>query len=154
VFLTDTLFVLPNDMLTKVDRMSMAHGLEVRNPFLDVNVVNFLFTLPDSFKIDTNSRKKLLRDAFSDFLPPELYNRPKKGFEVPLLKWLRTDMKGVIRNELLSKQFIEEQGIFNYSAIRNLKNQLYGLNPSDVHARMWGLVVFQWWWRKTVSGKW
>jgi asparagine synthase (glutamine-hydrolysing) len=153
VFLTDTRLVLPNDMLTKIDRMSMAHGLEVRNPFLDVNVVNFLFTLPDSYKIDAKSRKKLLRDAFRDFLPAELYNRPKKGFEVPLLKWLRRDMKDIIKNELLSKQFIEEQGIFNYSAIRKLKSQLFGLNPSDVHARMWGLVVFQWWWRRTVSAK-
>ncbi|MBL7852227.1 MAG: asparagine synthase (glutamine-hydrolyzing) [Cyclobacteriaceae bacterium] len=153
ILLTDMRLVLPNDMLTKVDRMSMAHGLEIRNPFLDVNVVDFLFTLPDPFKIDGRQRKKLLQDAFRDQLPAELYNRPKKGFEVPLLKWMRKDLKGIIRDELLSKSFIEEQGIFNYPEIRKLKNQLFSISPGDIHARMWGLVAFQWWWRKTVSGK-
>lgn len=153
IFLTDMRLVLPNDMLTKVDRMSMAHGLEVRTPFLDVDVVNFLFTLPDTFKIDARMRKKLLQDAFRDMLPAELYNRPKKGFEVPLLGWMRKDMKGLIRDELLSKKFIEEQGIFDYRAIRKLKNQLFAISPGDIHARMWGLVVFQWWWRRMFSGK-
>lgn len=153
ILLTDMRLVLPNDMLTKVDRMSMAHGLEIRNPFLDVNVVDFLFTLPDHFKIDRGMRKKLLQDAFRDVLPPELYNRPKKGFEVPLLKWMRRDLKGVIRDELLSKAFIEDQGIFDYREIRKLKSQLFAISPGDIHARMWGLVVFQWWWWRTVSGK-
>jgi len=153
IFLTDMRLVLPNDMLTKVDRMSMAHGLEVRTPFLDVDVVNFLFTLPDTFKIDARMRKKLLQDAFRDMLPAELYNRPKKGFEVPLLGWMRKDMKGLIRDELLSKKFVEEQGVFDYRAIRKLKNQLFAISPGDIHARMWGLVVFQWWWRRTVSGQ-
>lgn len=148
IFLTDMRLVLPNDMLTKVDRMSMAHGLEVRNPFLDVDVVNFLFTLPDSYKIDAKMRKKLLQDTFREMLPAELYNRPKKGFEVPLLKWMRKDLKGVIKDELLSKNFIEEQGIFDYREIRKLKNQLFAISPGDIHARMWGLVVFQWWWRR------
>ncbi|MBL7847831.1 MAG: asparagine synthase (glutamine-hydrolyzing) [Cyclobacteriaceae bacterium] len=153
VLLTDMRLVLPNDMLTKVDRMSMAHAVEIRNPFLDVNVVNFLFTLPDHFKIDGRTRKKLLRDAFPGLLPAELYQRPKKGFEVPLLKWMRKDLKKIIRDELLSRQFIEEQGIFNYAEIRRLRNQLFAINPGDVHARMWGLVVFQWWWREMVRGK-
>lgn len=153
ILLTDMRLVLPNDMLTKVDRMSMAHALEIRNPFLDVNVVNFLFTLPDHFKIDGRTRKKLLRDAFPGLLPAELYQRPKRGFEVPLLKWMRKDLKKIIRDELLSRQFIEEQGIFNYAEIRRLRNKLFALNPGDVHARMWGLVVFQWWWREMVSGK-
>lgn len=148
IFLTDMRLVLSNDMLTKVDRMSMTHALEIRNPFLDVNVVNYLFTLPDHFKIDAKMRKKLLQDAFRDFLPTELYNRPKKGFEVPLLKWMRRELKHTIKNELLSKSFIEEQGIFNYAEIRKLKNRLFALSPGDIHARMWGLVVFQWWWKR------
>ncbi len=150
ILLTDMTLVLPNDMLTKVDRMSMAHGLEVRTPFLDVNVVNFLFTLPDSYKIDGKMRKKLLQETFKDMLPPELYQRPKKGFEVPLLKWLRGDMKQTIQTDLLSKTFIEEQGIFNYSEIHKLKRKLFALSPGDVHARIWGLVVFQWWWKKWI----
>lgn len=151
ILLTDMRLVLPDDMLTKVDRMSMAHGLEVRNPFLDVDVVNFLFSLPDSYKVDAGMRKKLLQDTFRDILPESLYNRPKKGFEVPLLKWLRRDMRTMIQKDLLSEKFIVEQGIFNYAEIRKLKRKLFAPSPGDVHARIWGLVVFQWWWKKWVA---
>jgi asparagine synthase (glutamine-hydrolysing) len=145
---TDTQLVLPGDMLTKVDLMSMANSLEVRVPFLDFRVVNFIFSLPDNYKIDKSLRKKVLQDAFRDILPAELYNRPKKGFEVPLLKWLRREMKSIIMDDLLSKDFIESQQIFNYSEIEKLKQQLFSANPGDIHARIWALVVFQWWWKK------
>ena len=144
----DVDLVLPNDMLTKVDLMSMAHGLEVRVPFLDYEVVNFLFSLPFDFKINKNIRKRVLQDTFRDVLPAELYNRPKKGFEVPLLKWLRKEMKSLIVDDLLSKKFIEEQGIFDVVEIEKLKRQLFASNPGDVHARIWGLIVFQNWWKK------
>ncbi|HEY0655070.1 MAG TPA: asparagine synthase (glutamine-hydrolyzing) [Chryseosolibacter sp.] len=150
ILLADVNVVLPNDMLTKVDLMSMAQGLEVRVPFLDVNVVNFIFSLPADFKINSSLRKRILQDAFRDVLPQELFNRPKKGFEVPLLKWFRKEMKSLITDDLLSKKFIEEQNIFNYVEIEKLKKQLFSNNPGDVHARIWGLIVFQWWWRKTV----
>ncbi len=150
ILLADVQMVLPNDMLTKVDLMSMAQGLEVRVPFLDYNVVNFIFSLPDDYKINASLRKRILQDAFRDMLPPELYNRPKKGFEVPLLKWFRKEMKSLITDDLLSKKFIEEQNIFSYPEIEKLKKQLFSSNPGDVHARIWGLVVFQWWWRKTI----
>jgi asparagine synthase (glutamine-hydrolysing) len=145
---TDFNLVLPNDMLTKVDLMSMANGLEVRSPFLDYELVNFAFSLPDDFKINPEIRKRIVQDAFKDMLPPELYNRPKKGFEVPLLKWLRKDMKSLIKDDLLSEKFIREQNIFDYKAINRLKRKLFSLNPGDVHARIWALVVFQWWWKK------
>ena len=151
ILLTDVQMVLPNDMLTKVDLMSMANSLEVRVPFLDYEVVNFLFSLPSNYKIDGVMRKKILQDAFRDFLPPELYNRPKKGFEVPLLKWLRKEMKAIIKDDLLSEKFIKEQGIFEYREIKKLKRKLFSFNPGDVHARIWGLVVFQWWWKKRVG---
>ena len=152
VLLTDMNMVLPNDMLTKVDLMSMAHGLEVRTPFLDVELVNFAFTLPAAFKINPKIRKRILQDAFKDFLPSELYNRPKKGFEVPLLKWLRKEMKSLIEDDLLSEKFVLEQNIFDYPAIDQLKKQLFSSNPGDVHARIWGLIVFQWWWRRFIVG--
>jgi asparagine synthase (glutamine-hydrolysing) len=145
---TDLELVLPNDMLVKVDLMSMANGLEVRVPFLDFEVVNFISTLPDEFKINKNIRKRILQDAFKDFLPKELYNRPKKGFEVPLLKWFRREMKSIITDDLLSKERIESQGIFDYPEIDRLKRQLFSRNPGDVHARIWALIVFQWWMRK------
>lgn len=148
ILLNDMSLVLPNDMLTKVDLMSMAHGLEVRVPFLDYRVVDFIFSLPDDYKINRSIRKRILQDAFRDVLPRELYNRPKKGFEVPLLKWFRTELKSLIMDDLLSEKTIIEQGIFDYSEIKKLKLQLMSSNPQDVHARIWGLIVFQTWWRK------
>jgi len=147
ILFTDTQLVLPNDMLTKVDLMSMANSLEVRTPFLDYEVVNYIFSLPVDFKINPSLRKRILQDAFKDFLPSELYNRPKKGFEVPLLKWFRKEMKSLITDDLLSRKFIEQQNIFHYAEIEKQKKQLFSSNPGDVHARIWGLIVFQWWWR-------
>ncbi len=132
--------------------MSMANSLEVRVPFLDYEVVNFIFSLPADFKINSSIRKRILQDAFRDVLPAQLYNRPKKGFEVPLLKWFRKEMRSLIENELLSKEFVTEQGVFQYSEIEKLKKQLFSNNPGDVHARIWGLLVFQWWWKKNKIG--
>ncbi|MBT1700222.1 asparagine synthase (glutamine-hydrolyzing) [Fulvivirgaceae bacterium PWU4] len=148
ILLTDMKVVLPNDMLTKVDLMSMANGLEVRVPFLDYEVVNFAFSLPSHYKINKSMRKRILQDAYRDVLPAKLYNRPKKGFEVPLLKWFRKEMRSLIMDDLLAQKKIEEQGIFNYAAIDKLKRQLFSSNPGDVHARIWGLIVFQWWRRR------
>lgn len=147
VLLTDMHMVLANDMLTKVDWMSMANSLEVRVPFLDVELVNFAFQLPSDYKINKHLRKRILQDVYRDVLPPELYNRPKKGFEVPLLRWFRTEMKSTITEDLLGRKRIEEQGIFHYPEIEKLKKQLFSSNPGDVHARIWGLVVFQQWWK-------
>jgi len=145
---TDMSLVLANDMLTKVDLMSMAHGLEVRVPFLDYRLVDFIFSLPDHYKINRSIRKRILQDTFRDVLPTELYNRPKKGFEVPLLKWFRKELKSLIMDDLLSEKTIREQGIFDYAEIEKLKLQLMSSNPQDVHARIWALIVFQWWWQK------
>ena len=150
ILLTDTSLVLPNDMLTKVDLMSMANSLEVRTPFLDFELVNFIFSLPDDYKINASIRKRILQEAYRDFLPAQLYKRPKKGFEVPLLKWFRKEMKSVITDDLLSKKRIEEQGIFHYPEIDLLKRKLFSSNPGDVHARIWGLMVFQRWWDKHI----
>jgi len=140
-------------MLTKVDWMSMAHGLEVRTPFLDFELVNFVFSLPDDFKINSSMRKRVVQDAFREMLPAELYNRPKKGFEVPMLKWLRQELRSLIEDDLLSEKTITEQGIFHYPEMQKLKSQLFTSNPGDVHARIWALVVFQWWWKKYGASK-
>ncbi len=152
ILLSDMNLVLANDMLTKVDLMSMANSLEVRVPFLDYQVVDFVFSLPDDYKITHSLRKRILQDAFRDVLPEKLYNRPKKGFEVPLLKWFRKEMKSLIVDDLLSEKTITEEGIFNYSEIEKLKRQLFSSNPQDVHARIWALIIFQWWWRKYLKG--
>lgn len=145
---TDVSMVLPDDMLTKVDLMSMANGLEVRVPFLDHEVVEFAFQLPAESKINEQMKKRIIQDAFRELLPEELYKRPKKGFEVPLLKWFRTELRGMIENDLLQDEFVREQGIFSVEEVKKLKEQLFSANPGDVHARIWGLIVFQHWWKQ------
>jgi asparagine synthase (glutamine-hydrolysing) len=153
VLLTDMKLVLENDMLVKVDRMSMSRSLEVRVPFLDHKVVDFAFSLPPEFKIDKNSRKKILKDAFKEELPEALFQRSKQGFEVPLLKWFRTDLKSMITNELLSDEFIAGQKIFNPETIEELKAQLFSKNPNDAVEKVWALIVFQYWWKKNFDAK-
>jgi asparagine synthase (glutamine-hydrolysing) len=147
VLLTDMQLVLPYDMLTKVDLMSMANSLEVRTPFLDYKVVDFAFSLPVSSKVDSNMKKRIVQDAFRPMLPPELYDRPKHGFEVPLLKWMRGELRPLIEQDLLADDFVAEQGIFDMTAVQKLKKQLFSSSPGDAHARIWALIVFQYWWK-------
>ncbi len=151
VLWSDMNMVLPGDMLTKVDRMSMANSLEVRVPFLDHELVNFVFSLPEEYKICSTHRKRILQDTFKDILPERLYKRPKHGFEVPLLSWFRNDLKSLIHNDLLSKIFVEKQGIFNSQKIEELKAKLESSNPQDATANIWGLIVFQYWWKKWIN---
>ena len=143
--------VLVNDMLTKVDSMSMANSLEVRTPFLDYNVVNFAFAIPPEFKVNKNGRKTILKDAFRNELPKELYTRNKMGFEIPLLQWFQTDLKSLIFDDLLSEKYIKDQNIFNIDAINALKAKLFSKNPEEVHAQIWALIVFQTWWKKYMN---
>jgi asparagine synthase (glutamine-hydrolysing) len=144
----DVALVLANDMLVKVDRMSMRNSLEVRTPFLDYRVVEFAFTLPVASKIDAHLKKKIIQDTFREALPKELYNRPKKGFEVPLLQWFRTDLNAYLEKEIFDEDFIRSQNIFNIPYIRSLKQRLHSANPGDVHAKIWALIVFQSFYRK------
>jgi asparagine synthase (glutamine-hydrolysing) len=145
---SDVKFLLPNDMLTKVDKMSMANSLEVRTPFLDHEIVNFAFSLKSDFKIQANIKKRIVQDAFRDILPEELYNRPKHGFEVPLLNWFKKDLNDFIFKNLLEKTKIEKQNILNYKLIQKLEKQLNSNNPSDSVASIWAIIVFQYWYDK------
>jgi asparagine synthase (glutamine-hydrolysing) len=151
ILLTDMQLVLENDMLVKVDRMSMNQSLEVRVPFLDHKIVDFAFTLPVNYKIEGKQRKKILKDAFKNMLPEELFHRKKQGFEVPLLQWFRTDLKSLITEELLEDRFIAEQRIFKPAAIKNLKKQLFSSNPNDAIAKIWALIIFQYWYKKHIT---
>ena len=147
ILLADQKLVLANDMLTKVDRMSMDNSLEVRTPFLDHTFVDFVNSLPSEYKINGKMKKRILQDAFRDDLPSELYNRPKKGFEVPLYAWCKTTFHD-LQESLLSKQFIEEQGIYKYDAITVLRNVAISPSPNDAPAQIWSLLVFQSWWKR------
>lgn len=148
VLYTDMHLVLQGDMLTKVDLMSMANSLEVRTPFLDHTVVDYVFSLPSHYKITSSVRKRILKDSCRDLIPLELINRPKHGFEVPLLKWFRNELWEMIDKDLLSESFVKEQGVFNYEEILRLKKKIFSSVPEDSAAKIWALIVFQNWWKK------
>lgn len=147
---SDLQIVLEGDMLVKIDRMSMLHGLEVRPPFLDHELVDFVMQLPSGYKIQPGNRKRILKDAFRNLLPPEIFTRKKQGFEVPLLKWFRKELRGMI-DELLDEKFLKEQNLFHPEAVKAIRKQLHSSNPGDSAARIWGLIVFQSWWKKYVK---
>lgn len=150
VLYTDLKLVLQGDMLTKVDLMSMDHALEIRTPFLDYTLVDFANSLPVDYKINSSLRKKIVQDTFRSILPKELFNRPKHGFEVPLLKWFRGELKSMITDDLLNPKFIEEQQIFDMKTIDVLLQKMFSSNPGDAAAKVWALIVFQYWWKKTM----
>ncbi|PTB94325.1 asparagine synthase (glutamine-hydrolyzing), partial [Marivirga lumbricoides] len=144
----DQQLVLQGDMLHKVDSMSMAHALEVRVPFLDHELVAFANSLPEHYKVNGKMKKRILQDAFRDKLPEKIYNRPKHGFEVPLLNWLQNQLKSEINNKWLNPDFIESQGCFDNEGIAALKKKLFSSNPGDSHAHVWALICFQEWWQR------
>ncbi len=146
---SDLDLVLAGNMLPKVDRMSMSHALEVRVPFLDHRVVEFAQGLPLSVKITKGMRKRILQEAFRDFLPPELYQRPKHGFDVPLLGGLRRGWRSQVE-ELFSDSYLEQQGVFDPRAMAQVRVRLLGSGLMDQTA-LWNLVVFQWWYKKWMS---
>src|SRR5690606_39265653 len=100
-------------------------------PFLDHELVDYVFQLPEDYKIKGKVKKRILQDAFRELLPKEIYHRSKKGFEIPLLKLLRGDLKHLVDEKLLSDEFIKEQNIFNPIAIKTLKTQLNSSQPSN-----------------------
>ena len=146
----DLKILLPGDMLTKVDLMSMANSLEVRVPFLDKEVVNFAQSLPTEFKLRESERKRIVQDAFRKILPKEIYHRPKKGFEVPLLQWMRNELLSDLDLVLFDKNHLIDQNIFSPEEVMLLRVKLMSNNPEDVHGVIWALYVFQKWYLKWI----
>lgn len=146
--IADQQYVLPNDMLKKVDLTSMANSLEVRTPFLDRSVVDFANSLPLDFKLDGRTSKKILKHAFETELPEEILYRKKRGFEIPIQDWLGDKIGDLLDSKVFSKEFIEEQGIFKYDGVSDLikigKSKRFG----DKIYLLWSLIVFQTWWNK------
>jgi len=141
---------LQDDILVKVDRASMATSLEVRAPFLDVNVVEFLCSLPARYKLRGLTRKYLLRRLMRDRLPPGIADRPKKGFGIPLAKWFRSEMRELLL-EMLDPQRLEREGIFNAAFVQRLvEDHLAGRH--DYRKELWTLTVFQLWQQRWLTG--
>ncbi len=143
IMLLDTQTYLPGDILTKVDRASMASSLETRLPFLDHNVFEFAWRLPLNYKIKDNKGKYILRSILSRHVPKELWDRPKKGFSVPLDTWLRGPLKEWA-SELLNPKKIAKQGYFNQDEIaKKWKEHQSGKhNWQDL---LWNILMFQAW---------
>jgi asparagine synthase (glutamine-hydrolysing) len=138
--------VLPDDYLTKVDRMSMANSLEVRVPFLDHKMVEFVFSISSKYKIRGLTTKYLLRKIMKDKLPEKILKGKKRGFSIPLTRWLRQDFSILIK-EFLSENDVKRRGYFNYSFIKSLSdNHLSG--KIDNSKLLWILICFEIWHRR------
>ncbi len=135
---------LPNDILAKIDHMSMANGLEVRSPFLDYRIIEWALTLPPDLKLNKDKTTKyLLKRYMSKRFDSRLANRPKQGFSIPINKWIREDL-GVLVEEYLSEKALAETGIFN---VKNVSKMLdaHRNKKASYGFEIWGLLVFMVW---------
>lgn len=146
----DQQFVLPNDMLKKVDQMSMAHALEVRVPFLDHEVVEFVNSLPDEWKVTSKKTKIILRETFKNNLPDSILTRSKKGFEIPLQSWLKEDLDNLFNASYFSKDYVEKQNLFDFQFIDVLKFEMKSGKIGERIYLVWALVVFQNWYHENI----
>lgn len=143
--------VLADDMLVKADRFSMQHGIEIRNPFLDYRVVEFAMNLPEEQKINKHGQKLILKNSFADLLPPEIFTRSKKGFELPLQKWLSNQLRAKVEQDWLNQSRIESEGILNYVQVKAIQDKAFSANPGDSAAKLWAILVFQAWWKNNAA---
>jgi asparagine synthase (glutamine-hydrolysing) len=139
----DIALVLAGDMLVKVDRMTMHHALEVRCPYLDQRVVECAAAMPGSFKLANGTGKRILRLAFADRLPAEVFARPKKGFEVPIARWLTGDLVELTRRAI-DPERLRRQGLFRPELPQQWFEDLR-TGRRDTAWSLWTMVVFQAW---------
>ena len=144
---TDLHSYLPGDILTKIDIASMANSLELRNPFMDHEVVSFAASLPLKYKQGFKSRKKILLDSCSDIIPKELLHRPKMGFGVPIARWLRNEWKGISTDILLNGKSIKD-GFFDYQSVSDILTKHQNMQ-ADYSYIIWALIIFELWYYET-----
>ncbi len=142
----DQRYYLPDDILYKVDRMSMAHSLEARPPFLDPRVVGFANRLPDHFKLRGLTSKFILRRLMRGKLPPQVLKRSKIGFDVPIHQWFRSTLRHFLL-DTLSPEAVAATGLFNPAAVQTLiRSHLE--KKSNLGYHLWGLLVLFLWMRR------
>lgn len=146
---TDLQTYLPCDLMTKVDIASMAHSLEVRQPFLDYRLVEFCASLPKAMRFRWRQPKSLLHEAFKEMLPSATWNRKKMGFGVPLARWFRGELQGFLRDSLLGPSAHCHQ-FFSKSAIEKLIAAHESRSFDNSH-RLWTLLFLEVWLQKMTS---
>jgi asparagine synthase (glutamine-hydrolysing) len=142
----DQKYFLPDDILTKVDRMSMAHAVEVRPPFLDHRIVEFAASLPASFKIRGSTQKFILKKLMNGKLPPAVLSRKKIGFDIPAHEWLRGPLRSLLL-DTLGTAALEHAGLFRLGAIdayvrRHLDRR------ANLGYHLWGLMILFLWMKR------
>ena len=147
----DMKMYLQDDILVKVDRASMANSLEVRSPLLDHTLVEYVAGLPPELKLHNLTSKYIFKKAVKSLLPKSIIKRPKKGFGIPVAKWLKEDLKEIIM-EILSPERIKRTGIFNPEYVRKLiRDHIAG--RVDNRKQLWTLLMFEFWREKWIEGK-
>ena len=142
----DQQWYLPGDNLVKSDRASMAVSLEMRVPLLDKELIEFSWQLPNSMKYREGKSKWILRQLLYQYVPKQLIDRPKMGFSIPISHWIREELKEWAAS-LLSKEFIQRQGLFNFDAVDQVfQEHLAG--RVDNGNQLWTLLMFQSWYEK------
>jgi asparagine synthase (glutamine-hydrolysing) len=134
---------LVDDLLAVADRTSMAVSLEVRVPYLDHSLVEFMATVPGSLKIRGVRKKHFLRAAFRDDLPKEVLRRKKAGFSLPVARWLREDLRGMLE-DTLSVSRMNRDGLFDPAVVSDLKREHY-TRRRDRSSTLWALLMFHLW---------
>jgi len=142
---------LVGDINTKVDRASMAHSLEVREPLMDHPLVEWLSSLPPDFKLRSGQGKVLLKKALEPYLPPEILYRPKMGFAVPLAQWFRGPLREPVRKAVLGP-VLAETGWFNASYLHRLVEG-HQSGRSDYSTPLWTLLMFESFLRNVVGAR-
>lgn len=140
----DTKLYLQDGVLAKVDRASMAHGLEVRVPFLDHRFIELVTGLPERLKLKGFITKYIWKKAIKDRIPAEIARRGKKGFGIPIGKWFCGELRDLML-ELLSEKRLKKQGIFNPSMVQRLVAD-HLVRRVDNRKKLWNLLIFQLWW--------
>jgi asparagine synthase (glutamine-hydrolysing) len=141
--LFDLRFYLKDDLLVKVDRASMFYGLECRCPFLDENVIDLAMGLPFHVKKKGNERKWILKKILEQYLPEDLVYRPKWGFSIPLVRWLKND-PGSLIEKYLGEAMIRDAGIIEYEYVRKLKTS-FAEGTDFLYNRLWVLIAAHKW---------
>lgn len=141
--LWDLKYYLTDDLLVKVDRASMHYSLETRVPLLDYRIVEFSSMLHRDLKLKNNTTKYLLKQVLYDHVPKEIFDRPKQGFSIPLIKWLKTDLNYLLEKYTTS-EIIEKYHVLDYRKVCSLKKQ-YLAGKNYLYNRLWAIIVLHWW---------